>query len=235
MTPEPFRIGLLGHGTVGSAFAELLDERADAIEAEVGLRPELAGRADAQPGRLRRPARAQRPDRRADGRHRARARLRAARARRPAGTSSPPTSSCSPSTARRSSTRRARGGVQLRFEGAVAGRRAGDPRDGRDARRRAHRARARDRQRHDQLHPHPDGGHRRVVRGGAARGPGDGLRRGRPDRGRDRQGRRRQDGDPGPAGLRRGRAGSTRSATRASSGSPRTTSPTPASWGCRSS
>jgi homoserine dehydrogenase len=43
VTAEPFRIGLLGHGTVGSAFAELLAERADAIEAEVGLRPELAG------------------------------------------------------------------------------------------------------------------------------------------------------------------------------------------------
>ena len=43
MTSEPFRIGLLGHGTVGSAFAELLAERADAIEAEVGLRPELSG------------------------------------------------------------------------------------------------------------------------------------------------------------------------------------------------
>src|SRR3954453_14823591 len=41
--PDPFRIGLLGHGTVGSAFAELLEERADAIEAEVGLRPELTG------------------------------------------------------------------------------------------------------------------------------------------------------------------------------------------------
>jgi homoserine dehydrogenase len=40
---EPFRIGLLGHGTVGSAFAELLEERAGAIEAEVGLRPELTG------------------------------------------------------------------------------------------------------------------------------------------------------------------------------------------------
>src|SRR5256885_6730990 len=39
----PFRIGLLGHGTVGSAFHELLDARGDAIEAEVGLRPELAG------------------------------------------------------------------------------------------------------------------------------------------------------------------------------------------------
>src|SRR3954453_5697756 len=41
--PEAFRIGLLGHGTVGSAFEELLRARADAIEAEVGLRPELSG------------------------------------------------------------------------------------------------------------------------------------------------------------------------------------------------
>jgi homoserine dehydrogenase len=38
-----FRVGLLGHGTVGSAFRELLESRADAIEAEVGLRPEIAG------------------------------------------------------------------------------------------------------------------------------------------------------------------------------------------------
>ena len=43
MTPEPFRVGLLGHGTVGSSFARLIEERADAIEAEVGLRPELSG------------------------------------------------------------------------------------------------------------------------------------------------------------------------------------------------
>jgi homoserine dehydrogenase len=39
----PFRVGLLGHGTVGGAFRALLEERADTIEAEVGLRPELAG------------------------------------------------------------------------------------------------------------------------------------------------------------------------------------------------
>jgi homoserine dehydrogenase len=39
----PFRVGLLGHGTVGSAFQELLESRADAIEAEVGRRPEIAG------------------------------------------------------------------------------------------------------------------------------------------------------------------------------------------------
>ena len=43
MTAEPFRIGLLGHGTVGAAFAGLIEERADAIEAEVGRRPEISG------------------------------------------------------------------------------------------------------------------------------------------------------------------------------------------------
>jgi homoserine dehydrogenase len=41
--PEPFRVGLLGHGTVGAAFAKLLDERADAVEAETGRRAELSG------------------------------------------------------------------------------------------------------------------------------------------------------------------------------------------------
>jgi homoserine dehydrogenase len=40
---EPFRVGLLGHGTVGAAFATLLEERADAVEAETGQRPELSG------------------------------------------------------------------------------------------------------------------------------------------------------------------------------------------------
>jgi homoserine dehydrogenase len=40
---KQFRIGLLGHGTVGSSFARLLEERADAIEAEVGTRPCLSG------------------------------------------------------------------------------------------------------------------------------------------------------------------------------------------------
>jgi homoserine dehydrogenase len=38
-----FSVGLLGHGTVGGAFQKLLEERADAIEASVGLRPELSG------------------------------------------------------------------------------------------------------------------------------------------------------------------------------------------------
>jgi homoserine dehydrogenase len=43
MTTAPFRVGLLGHGTVGSAFATLLGERADAIASAVGRRPELSG------------------------------------------------------------------------------------------------------------------------------------------------------------------------------------------------
>jgi homoserine dehydrogenase len=41
--PETFGIGLLGHGTVGAAFAELLAARAGEIEAITGLRPELRG------------------------------------------------------------------------------------------------------------------------------------------------------------------------------------------------
>ena len=41
--PETFRVGLLGHGTVGSAFAELLGERADAIVPIAGMRPEISG------------------------------------------------------------------------------------------------------------------------------------------------------------------------------------------------
>ena len=36
-------MGLLGHGTVGAAFEELASQRADAIAAEVGRRPEISG------------------------------------------------------------------------------------------------------------------------------------------------------------------------------------------------
>src|ERR671937_1329729 len=39
----PFRVGLLGHGNVGAAFAELLEARASEVEAVTGLRPELSG------------------------------------------------------------------------------------------------------------------------------------------------------------------------------------------------
>jgi homoserine dehydrogenase len=41
--PKPVRIGLLGRGNVGAAFAGLLEERAGAVEAATGRRPELSG------------------------------------------------------------------------------------------------------------------------------------------------------------------------------------------------
>ncbi|MGK2877680.1 MAG: homoserine dehydrogenase [Solirubrobacterales bacterium] len=40
---EAVKIGLLGRGTVGGAFVELIDQRADAIAALIGKRPEIAG------------------------------------------------------------------------------------------------------------------------------------------------------------------------------------------------
>jgi homoserine dehydrogenase len=40
---EPVRIGLLGRGTVGGAFAALVSERAEAVEAATGRRPEVVG------------------------------------------------------------------------------------------------------------------------------------------------------------------------------------------------
>src|SRR5436190_8933150 len=43
MSTEVARIGLLGHGTVGDAFHELLGQRADAVAAAAGRRPEIAG------------------------------------------------------------------------------------------------------------------------------------------------------------------------------------------------
>jgi homoserine dehydrogenase len=40
---KPVRIGLLGRGTVGAAFAQLLEERAEAVAAATGRRAEIAG------------------------------------------------------------------------------------------------------------------------------------------------------------------------------------------------
>jgi homoserine dehydrogenase len=40
---KPVRIGLLGRGTVGAAFADLLAQRTAAVEAATGRRPEIAG------------------------------------------------------------------------------------------------------------------------------------------------------------------------------------------------
>jgi homoserine dehydrogenase len=41
--PDRFRIGLLGHGTVGAAFDRLLADRADQVAAITGMRPEVSG------------------------------------------------------------------------------------------------------------------------------------------------------------------------------------------------
>jgi homoserine dehydrogenase len=43
MGSEPVRIGLLGRGTVGGAFADLIAARAGAVESATGRRPEVAG------------------------------------------------------------------------------------------------------------------------------------------------------------------------------------------------
>jgi len=40
---DPIRIGLLGRGTVGGAFAELVEARAEAVKAATGRRPEITG------------------------------------------------------------------------------------------------------------------------------------------------------------------------------------------------
>jgi homoserine dehydrogenase len=40
---EPFRIGLLGHGTVGGAFETLLEQRAGHVAAITGLHPRISG------------------------------------------------------------------------------------------------------------------------------------------------------------------------------------------------
>ena len=57
--PETYRVGLLGHGTVGAAFEALLAERAEAIAHITGYKPEVTGVLtrsrgdfDADPGRL---------------------------------------------------------------------------------------------------------------------------------------------------------------------------------------
>ena len=40
---ETYRVGLLGHGTVGAAFEQLLSERAGEIAHVTGARPEISG------------------------------------------------------------------------------------------------------------------------------------------------------------------------------------------------
>ena len=193
--------GLLGNGTVGAAFAELLPRHADRIQRITGLRPELSGVLTRSRGSFEEilagsdliveligglePAREYLLPAMRAGRHVVTANKQllshhgeelweAARVQR----------------------------VQLRFEGAVAGvipviRVLQESLAGR-----RRRPGPRHRQRHHQLHPHRDGAHRRHLRAGAGRRPAARLRRGRPVRRRLRPRRRRQDGDHRPPGVR---------------------------------
>ena len=202
---QPFRIGLLGHGTVGGAFETLLGERADHVAAITGLRPEISGvltrsRGDFEEilagcelvveliGGLE-PARDYV--------------LRAMRAGKHVVTAN---KQLLVPSRRGAVGGRARARRAAALRGVGRGRRAGHPRAAGVARRRARRPHPRDRQRHDELHPVGDGPHRLLLRRCAGRRPAPGLRRGRPDRRRQRQGRGREDGDPRAAGVRHARA-----------------------------
>ena len=165
---EPARIGLLGRGTVGGAFHELVADRADAVAATSGRRPEISGVLRRSEGDFDEilagsdivveliggtdPARDYVLRALAGGQargHRQQAADRPARRR----------------AVRRGARRR--GAAALRGRGRR--RRAGDPRDpGEPGRDRDHEG-LRDRQRHDQLHPHRDGEDRGRVRGRACR------------------------------------------------------------------
>ena len=201
----PFNVGLLGHGTVGSAFAELLDERADEIERFNGRTPRAQRCAHAQPRRLPADPRRRRSDRRGDGRASSRRASTCSRRCAPASTSSPPTSSCSPSTARSCSRAAREHDVRLRFEAAVAG------------------AVPVVRVLEESLSATPIERIHGIVNGttnfilsemaggssyarGARRGPARRLRRGRPQRRRQRTRRGGEDGDPRAARVRLTRA-----------------------------
>ena len=165
-------VALLGYGTVGAAVDRLLAEQADEIERATGHRlrvvralvrdPEkerafapAAGRAHVRPRRrARRPV--DRPRRRGDGRARSR---RAVRARAPRVGS---LGRDGEQAARRATGRRAlRGCGDLGRPAPLRGLGVrGDPGDqgaARVARRHERPPRARDRQRHDELHPLRDG------------------------------------------------------------------------------
>ena len=180
MSAEPFKVGLLGHGTVGSAFAALLDERAGEIERFNGRAPVISGVLTRTKGDFAEildgaelivevmggiePAREYL--------------LAAMRAGKDVVSANKQLLSQHGEelfgVAREHD-------VHLRFEAAVAGRGAGRASAGGVAGRHADRAHPRDRQRHDQLHPLGDGP-RQHLRAGARRGPANGLRRGGPER-----------------------------------------------------
>ena len=168
-----------------------------------GCGPQVGGVLTRSRGDFERDPRGLRPDRRADRRARAGARLRAARDAGRQATSSTANKQLLSQHGEELWARAREHGVQLRFEAAVAGV-VPVIRVLQESLAAAHVERdARDRQRHDELHPHRDGARpARPTTTALARGPGARLRRGRPDRRRHRPRRGGQDGDPRAAGLR---------------------------------
>ena len=230
---DAVRIGLLGHGTVGGAFDELLAERADAVEAADRAPARDRRRPHPQRGRLRRDPRRLRPGRRADRRHRARPRVR----RSPRCARGKPVVTANKQLLAQhgdelfAAAREA--GVQLRFEAAVAGvipivrviqESFGADRDLEGLRHR---------QRHDQLHPQRDGRDRRRLRRRRSPAPRSSAtpRPTRPTTSTAPTPRRRWRSSPASPSTRR--SPSTRSPTKGSRRSSPTTSPTPRSSASR--
>ncbi len=212
MSERTITVGMLGCGTVGSAVIRMLHEHADDIALRAGCRVEVTRVAVRDldrdrdvpvpreafttdgvsivddPGRRR--------DLRADRRGRARARsllLRSFANGKPVVTANKELlANAGQGRVRRRRRRRSRPVVR------GLGRRRGpaDPAPEGVARRRARHADVRHRERHHELHPHPDVRARVVVRRGARRGADARLRRGRSHRRRRGLRRRRQVRDP---------------------------------------
>ena len=200
MGDRDFKVGLLGHGTVGAAFEVLLAERAEEIERFNGRRPVLSGVLTRSRGSFDEilagsdllveligglePAReyllAGDARRQARGHRQQAAALPARRGALRDG----PRAGCE------AALRGGRGRRGAGREGA-RGIALGDP----------DRAHPRDRQRHDELHPHRDEPGLQLRRG-AGGGAAQRLRRGRSQRRRVRPRRSRQDGDPRATRLR---------------------------------
>ena len=232
MSDDTFRIGLLGHGTVGGAFAELLAERAGRDRPVTGMRPEIVGVLTRSRGRLR-----ARSSSRSDlivelmgGLEPARDYvLRAMRAGKHVVTANKQLLAHHGEElwATRARARRA-----AALRGRRGGRRPGHPRDPGVAGRLARRAHPRDRQRDDELHPLRDGRAAGLSYEDAlAEAQRLGYAEADPTDDVTGKRRRRQDGDPRAAGVRHAGLTSTRSATRASSTSPPATWPSRASCG----
>ena len=210
------KVALLGCGGVGSEVYRLLGRQAADLEARIGVPLEVAGVAVRRPGRQRGvevdPAAAHR--RRHGAGHQAR---RGHRGRGHRGHRAGPVAAArrheerqvgglgQQGAARRGRRHAAPGRPRRRHRPVLRGGRGrGDPAAAPAARvtgRGRGAAGARDRQRHDQLHPGPDGHLRGRLHRRAGGGAGTRLRRAGPDGGHRGLRRGRQGRDPGQPGL----------------------------------